>query len=68
MAAIVTIALRAFWGNVSSVDAVWGGTVNTLDEFEADPWLDTANTRSAGLIESLAVKKDEVRVTLKAAV
>ena len=42
--------------------------MNTLGMFSADSRAEIGRIRSAGVMESPAVKKDAVRVTLKAAV
>jgi len=68
VAEIVKMTLREFRGNRSTLDAMFGGTVNTLDPFDADCLADTGRIRSAGGKVSEAEKNDAVRVTLNAAV
>lgn len=49
-------------------EAVFGGTVKTLEAFEADCRVEIGKIRSAGVMESGAEKYDAMRVTLYAAV
>lgn len=68
VAATVKTAFKVLRGKVNKLEATSGGTEKSLAELVVGPPFEIGKIKSAGVIESGAEKKDEVRVTLYAAV